>query len=137
MILVDAGPLVALFDPRDGAHAGCKALVKRLRDELLTTVPVLTEVSHLLRPSSIGFRRLAEMVSGGDLGVAFLSPTTLSRAFELIAEYADQEMDLADASLVATAEALATTRILTLDRRDFSIYRVRRGRRLLPFEIVR
>jgi predicted nucleic acid-binding protein len=46
-------------------------------------------------------------------------------------------MDLADASLVAAAERLGADRVLTLDRRDFENYRIRRGHRLLPFQVVR
>jgi hypothetical protein len=45
-------------------------------------------------------------------------------------------MDLADASLVAAAEALGMRRVFTIDRKDFETYRVRRGHRLYPVEIV-
>ena len=38
-------------------------------------------------------------------------------------QYSDTPMDLADASLVATAEALNLTRIFTLDS-DFYVYRI-------------
>ena len=54
---------------------------------------------------------------------------TRPRAFELMAQYADHPMDLADASLVVAAEALAATRVFTIDRPDFLTYRVRRGHR--------
>ena len=50
--------------------------------------------------------------------------------------YIDHPMDLADASLVAAAEALGARRIFTIDRRDFETYRVRRGHRHYPVEIV-
>lgn len=39
MILVDTGPLVALFDPRDGQHERGRPALKTLRDPLITTVP--------------------------------------------------------------------------------------------------
>lgn len=45
-------------------------------------------------------------------------------------------MDLADASLVTAAEALNTRRIFTVDRNDFSTYRLRRGQRNEAFEII-
>jgi len=45
-------------------------------------------------------------------------------------------MDLADASLLAAAEALGTRRVFTIDRKDFETYRVRRGHRYYPVEIV-
>jgi predicted nucleic acid-binding protein len=60
----------------------------------------------------------------------------LERAFALMEEYADHPMDLADASLIAAAEALDTRRVFTVDRRDFATYRVRRGHRHYGVEIV-
>jgi predicted nucleic acid-binding protein len=45
-------------------------------------------------------------------------------------------MDLADASILVAAEALGTRRVFTLDRRDFRTYRIRRGHRPCPVEIV-
>lgn len=38
-------------------------------------------------------------------------------------KYADLPMDLADASLIILSEHLGHGRILTVDQRDFSIYR--------------
>ena len=46
------------------------------------------------------------------------------------------DMDLADASLVAAAEALSTRKVFTVDRKDFETYRVRRGHRHYGLEIV-
>ncbi|HEX5759878.1 MAG TPA: PIN domain-containing protein [Thermoanaerobaculia bacterium] len=136
MILVDTGPFVALFDPRDRYHTRCKALLPELREPLFTTVPVLTEAFHLLSPASRGSTALREFARRGGLSIWFFDPATLRRAFELMEEYADHPMDLADASLVAAAEELQVGRIFTLDRDDFSTYRVRRGRRLEPFELL-
>ena len=44
--------------------------------------------------------------------------------------------DLADASLIAVAESIPAKKIFTLDRKDFSVYRLRRGHRHLAVEIV-
>ncbi|HXT94955.1 MAG TPA: hypothetical protein VN853_01565 [Polyangia bacterium] len=49
----------------------------------------------------------------------WLGEASLARAFRLMVEYDDRPMDLADASLVAAAESLRTTKIFTIDRRDF------------------
>jgi predicted nucleic acid-binding protein len=51
-------------------------------------------------------------------------------------QYADHPMDLADASLVAMAEAENLHRVFTIDRRDFATYRIKRGHRLRPFELI-
>jgi len=42
-------------------------------------------------------------------------------------------MDYADSTLVALAEEISTTRVLTTDRRDFGVHRLRGGE---PFEIL-
>ena len=136
MILVDTGPLVALFDPGDPDHVACRATGKRLTEELVTTIPVLTETSHLLGPARSGLQEIGGLVSAGNLMVEFLSPELLDRMFRLMEQYRDHDMDLADASLVAAAEAHGTRRVWTLDRNDFATYRVRRGHRFEPFEIV-
>ena len=136
MILVDTGPFVALFDPKDGQHKRCTEVLKALRDSLSTTVPVLTEAFHILDPESQGSARLREFILHGGVSVWFMDQTALERSLELMAIYADQPMDLADASLIAAAEALQTRRIFTLDRTDFSIYRLRRGHRQVAMEIL-
>src|SRR5215469_1325954 len=136
MILVDTGPLVALFDPQDEQHNRCREVLKDIRDPILTTIPVLTEAFHMLEPASIGSDRLREFVDDGGLSVWFLDRALLNRAFELMELYANHPMDLADASLVAAAEALSTRRVFTIDRKDFETYRVRRGHRHYPVEIV-
>lgn len=136
MILVDTGPLVALFDPRDADHNGCRELLASIAGPLCTTIPVLTEAFHLLAPGSIGARRLMDFVSAQGLGVWFLDHATLQQAFVLMAQYADRPMDLADASLVVLAETTQQNRIFTLDRGDFAAYRIRKGHRLLAFDVL-
>ena len=136
MILTDTGPLVALFDPKDGRHADSVEVLERVEEPLVTTVPVLTEAFHMLRPASQGSDRLRDFVLARGLSVRFLSLGSLERSFELMEQYSDHPMDLADASLVVAAEELATRKIFTLDRNDFETYRVKRGHRSYPFDIV-
>jgi uncharacterized protein len=136
MILVDTGPLVALFDPKDAQHERCVKALKRIREPLSTTIPVLTEAFHMLGPESVGSDRLREFVEKGGLSIWFLDRPALTRAFELMEVYADHPMDLADASLVVSAESLGTRKVFTVDRRDFETYKVRRGHRNYPIDIV-
>jgi len=136
MILVDTGPLVALFDPKDDHHARCVNVLRDLRGPLCATVAVLTEAFHMLEPQSMGSDRLREFIARGALSVWFFDLSGLTRAFELMELYADRPMDLADASLVVAAEALETRKIFTLDRNDFAIYRVRRGHRHYALEVL-
>lgn len=136
MIPAETSPLVALFDPKDDEHADAVAILKKIRQPLVTTVPVLTEAFHMLGPSSQGSDRLRDFVLAHGLSVRFLSQEALERSFELMEQYGDQPMDLADASLVVAAEELSTRKIFTLDRSDFETYRVKRGHRHYPFEIL-
>jgi len=136
MILVDTGPLVALFDPRDDGHARCAGILKAIREPMCTTIAVLTEAFHMLEPQSIGTNRLRKFIAKSAMSVWFLEHESLTRAFELMETYADRPMDLADASLVVAAEALETRKIFTIDRNDFATYRVRRGHRHYTFEVL-
>lgn len=136
MILTDTAPLVALFDPADGDHQRCVGILAKIEGPLCTTVPVLTEAFHLLSPGSVGSQRLIDFVMAQGLHVLYLDAGTLSRAFELMVQYADRPMDLADASLVVLAETLKLRKIFTLDRGDFATYRIKQGHRHLAFEMV-
>jgi len=78
MILVDTGPLIALFAPRDGQHNRCRRTLKEIREPLLTTIPVLTGAFHMLGPASIGSDRLREFVEAGGLSLWFLDRAWLT-----------------------------------------------------------
>jgi predicted nucleic acid-binding protein len=136
MILGDTGPLVALFDPKDSLHERCSEILRGICEPICVTIPVLTEAFDMLGPESRGSSLLREFIEKGGLSVWFLTRPVLTRAFELMELYADHPMDLADASVVVAAEVLGTRRVFTLDRKDFETYRVRRGHRYYPMEIV-
>lgn len=136
MILVDAGPLVALFDRQDAAHQRCVETLRLIDEPLATTAQVLTEAFHLLGPSSAGALNLMDFVSEGGLKVLLADEDALQRCFELMVQYADAPMDFADASLVAMAEARGIRKIFSIDRGDFAIYRIKRGHRYVAFQIL-
>ena len=136
MTVIDTGPFVALFDPADHLHERCRAVLERLRAPLLTTVPVLTEAFHLLRPASQGSKRLQDFVRNGGCGVFYLDAPSLERAFALMRQYCDRPMDLADASVVVAAEVSDTRRVFTLDSNDFETYRIMKGHRNQTVEII-
>lgn len=136
MILVDTGPLVALFDPADSWHKRCIEQLGKISEPLCTTTPILTEAFHLLTPASVGTRRLMDFVTEGGLAMWYFDAPGLGRAFELVVRYANVPMDLADASLVVAAERLSARKIFTIDRSDFAVYRIQRGHRHLGFEVL-
>lgn len=127
-VIVDAGPLVGWFDAADGYHALVKGFFDKYSGELLSTWPVLGEVCHLLPEHMVaGFLR---WVGRGGVTVVDVPVSALPGLADRIDKYADLPMDLADSSLIWLAESLGVLDVLTIDRRDFGIYRTVRGQAL-------
>jgi hypothetical protein len=124
VILVDAGPLVALVDASDQHHRRCVLAMRTLREPLGTVWPVLTEAMYLLLDLPRGQQAVFEMVERRAVRILDLGPEDVPRIRELMVKYRDQPMDLADAALVRVAERDGLDRIFTVDRRDFQVYRI-------------
>lgn len=127
-VLVDAGPIVAYLHRGDGWHVPAVRFFRGWRGELLTTWPVVTEAAYLAEAPRA---RLAIMQwLQRNLQAAPQDATDVSRIERYYRKYADQNPDLADLSLLALAERTGVRDILTIDARDFSIYRLASGRPL-------
>ena len=122
-LLVDTGPLVALADKRDAAHALCTTFLAAHHGRLMTTWAVLTEFSHLA-PTVAATLRLYRWIDKGGMDILPLGREELVRAIDWIEKYADRPMDLADASLVVAAMSTGIHTVWTLDRNDFETYRL-------------
>jgi predicted nucleic acid-binding protein len=125
MILADTGFFIALGNNRDRDHKRAIQIIATLNEPLITTYPVITETSYLLARDAgltVQFAFLSE-VANGTFPVFDFQKHHITRMVELMRRYANLPMDFADASLVVLAEHLGHGRILTSDRRDFSIYR--------------
>jgi len=129
VILTDTGPLVALLDRDDPYHAACVDAAAHLPSEpLLSTWPCFTEAMHLLYAAG-GWQYQVALWNMLSFGTAMLHEPTLAeveRMAGLMATYADQPMDLADASLIAAAESGSIKRVFTLDS-HFRVYRLHDG----------
>jgi len=124
-IIVDAGPLIALFRRRDRHHARVKRFLSTNRARLVSTLPVITEVCHFLNAD--GKVALLTWIRRSGLSLQPIGTDDLPEITALIERYADREMDVADATLVWLAELINTLDVMTIDRRDFLAYRSRRG----------
>ena len=124
MILVDAGPLVALIDADDQHHAKCVSTLRTLREPLATVWPPVTEAMYLLADLPKAQDALWEMLERGALQLLPLCAADVPRMRELMRKYADRSMDFADAALVRVAEREGIRKIFTIDRKDFSVYRL-------------
>jgi uncharacterized protein len=125
MIIADTGFFVALGNQSDRFHAQALAVLNQFSEPLITTYPVISETCYLLaRESGIAVEcTFLREIATGRITIFQLETANLNRMTDLIERYADLPMDLADASLVVLAEQLGHGRILTVDRRDFSVYR--------------
>jgi uncharacterized protein len=124
LILVDAGPLVALVDADDQFHKKCVVTLKGLREPLVTVWPPVTEAMYLLGDLPKAQEALWEMLARGVLRLLPLDVADVPRIRELMSKYADRPMDLADAALVRVAEREGIRNFFTVDRKDFKVYRI-------------
>ncbi|MFH1570244.1 MAG: PIN domain-containing protein [Gemmatimonadota bacterium] len=121
-VLVDSGPLVALFDGSDADHRRCVDWLASWDGILLTTPSVITEVAHILgrrcgQGCQIDFVQWAAQSLRCDDGTS----QDLPRIAAIMAKYRDLPADFADASLVAMAERRALYDVISVDA-DFTVY---------------
>ena len=122
-ILIDSGPLIALFDSSDKYHSASIEFIKTNKSELITTLASITETLHLLdfnRNAQVDFLGWA---NAGAIVIESITLDDLSRIRDLTIKYADLPMDFADACLVFLSEKLNINKIATIDR-DFDVYRL-------------
>jgi uncharacterized protein len=134
VILCDASALIALINQSDANHQRCVDTLPQLLAPLLTTWSCFTEAMYLLG-SYGGWSAQYELwgyVADQILLLHHNNVEEQERMRSLMEQYRDIPMDLADASLVATAETLNQRQVFTLDR-DFHIYRFRGNQ---SFEVV-
>jgi predicted nucleic acid-binding protein len=128
--LVDTGPFVAYLDSADPWHGAVTARLDGFTGQLATTSAVVTEVMYFVSDAPEGPMAFAELLVGASAQVVeAMQPSQILTAASLMRKYADTPMDFADATLVALADQVGVTEILTLDRRGFSTYRTATGRK--------
>jgi uncharacterized protein len=127
--LVDAGPLIGWFNASDQWHGWAIETLSSVRGPLHTSETVLGEACWHLGGNTQPVHALLGLVRSGAIQLLHPWPELLERTQELMMKYGC--MDLADASLVVLSEIHRNAKIITTDRRDFTIYR-RFGRHPLP-----
>ncbi len=132
-LIGDSGAIYALYDADDRHHHGVCSVVREDPGPIIVPSPILGELDYLLRVN-LGIDAELSFLAGIRSGAFVVEPFTSSdlvRCSELIADYRDLDLGLADASVVATAERLDVNRILTVDQRDFRVVRPRGFGRLV------
>jgi predicted nucleic acid-binding protein len=130
VVLVDAGPLIALFDPADNHHEWAAAVLRRLPSPFLTCDAVIAEVTHRLVPGSSKCIAFVVAVERGLVRSAFDLGVHIGRVRSLMERYRSVPMSFADACLVRMTELQTSVVVWTTDS-DFRVYR-RHGRQRIP-----
>lgn len=133
-VLLDTGPLVALYARDDPRHRAVNDWLAGFEGELHTVESVITEVAYFLPPRMRPV--LADLAARGVLHLHHPDAAGFERIAALLHKYADRDPDWADIALVWLAETTGIHRIATLDIADFSVYRIH-GRKRFELELLR
>lgn len=122
--IADTGFIVALIDRQDSYHQDVKAIYLQQK-EIIVPQSVLAEVAYLLGRAA-GISSVVQFLRSlktSRFELTALTEEDIARIGDVLEEYQDSRIDFVDASVMAIAERLNLTIVLTLDRRDFSLYR--------------
>jgi predicted nucleic acid-binding protein len=120
-VICDTGAVYALYDADDTNHVAAKAVVEAEVGPLFLPMVLLAEIDYLLtsRLGTDAALDFLESVESGAFTLVAPSSEDLARCRELILQYRDLSLGLADATVVATAERLKIQRVFTVDQRHF------------------
>jgi predicted nucleic acid-binding protein len=124
-VILDTSFLFALTDQADRNHNRVLTIAQNMDEPLLLPSVVLPEICYLVA-SRLGhqpMRRFLSNLVASDTQIEPMMATDLERVNQVLEQYADSQLDFVDAVIVTIAERLGITRVLTLDRRDFSLIR--------------
>jgi predicted nucleic acid-binding protein len=121
---VDTGFLVALFARDDCYHDTGIAFLREANDlEFHSIWPVVSEASYFL--DTAGKTAMLDWLERGPIVFHELGIKDLPEIRATLKKYRDLSPDFTDAALVTLAGIHGIDRIVTVDLRDFSAYRVK------------
>jgi uncharacterized protein len=123
-VVIDSGPLIALFDRDDRYHHRAMEFIKGFNGELVSNYAVVTETTHLLDFNFGVQMDFLEWILDGGISVMDIVPDDMRRAIEVMRKYSDLPGDFADATLIALCERLKIREIASVDK-DFTVYRLK------------
>ncbi len=121
MVILATSGVYAFKDESADEHSAVRQAVESDPGPFILSPFVLAELDYLAseRLGQQVERELLEDVASGAYELAEFSPDDVVTAMELIDRYADLKLGLADASVAVLAARHRTTRLLSLDERDF------------------
>jgi uncharacterized protein len=135
-VIVDTGALLAFFDTDEPDHQSVSAVVDGTTEPLVVSPYVVAELDYLVASRLGVSAELAVLgeLTGGAWDLPAIGIEDLVQISAVIERYADQNVGVADASIVILADRYRTRTILTLDHRHFDVLRPLDGGRfrILP-----
>lgn len=123
---VDTGFLVALFAHNDSHHKNATAFLQQSkRLDLHSIWPVIVETCFFLNHD--GKQALLQWLERGAITMHSITPQDIPMIRRTLGKYQNIDPDFTDAALATLADSYKINRILTVDKRDFSIYRLADG----------
>ena len=122
-VLIDAGPLIALFDRDDKYHTSIVEFIKNTNYRFISTTAVLTETMYMLDFNTAVQLNFLEWIMKEGVIIHEIKQSNIKRIIDLTKKYSDRPMDFADAALVIAAEERGIRQIISIDS-DFDIYRL-------------
>ena len=135
-VLLDSGFLFASLNALESEHQATIRVLENIREPIVLPVPAITEVAYLLA-RDINTEAAADFIASlatTELTLEIPREEDYSRSAFILRQYSDARLDFVDTLIVAIAERLNITRVLTLARRDFQLIRPKHcsGFELLP-----
>ncbi len=128
--LIDAGPLIALFNKNDKHHERVIRFLKKYEGKIITAWPVITETTHMLSYNVNTQIDFLKWIQRGGINIEEMLIGDLERIIYLSEKYSKVPMDLADASLLVISERKKIRDIMTIDS-DYYIYRTQNKKMLI------
>ena len=122
-VLIDTGPLIALFDRDDKYHTSIVEFIKNTNYRFISTTAVLTETMYMLDFNIAVQLNFLEWIMKEGVIIHEIKQSNIKRIIDLTKKYSDRPMDFADATLVIAAEERGIRQIISIDS-DFDIYRL-------------
>jgi hypothetical protein len=130
-LIADTSGLLAFFNRDEPDHARVAAEVEAATEPLVVSPYVVAELDYLVatRLGIAAELTILDELAGGAYHLAAFGLAELARACAVVKRYQDQQIGVADASIVVLADLHRTREVLTLDRRHFDVLRPLSGGR--------
>lgn len=131
MIVADTSGMLAFFNSAEPEHGAVRAVVEAADQPLVVSPYVVAELDYLVatRIGTVAELAVLDELAGGAYHLASFGSAELAVARRVVEHYRDQQIGVADASLVVLADVHRSRDVLTLDRRHFDVLRPLAGGR--------